>query len=156
MTGSRKTKLSPALRTGAAMWLVVWVAAFGFCSLESMVGHAESGAGHHSRQAAHHHDDATPPHEDSGHSHDSDQGDDHGNACCTSLKAVPQFANSTALTKPDFGKPLSLSFLWLAQALTLVQPEAPSLRQMREDQWVFTPEVCLGSAHRSHAPPVFA
>ena len=157
MTSSRQIKLSPALRVCAALWLLVWLAASASCSAESLFGLAESGAGHHSHRAAHHHDDVAPSHEDSGHTHDSDQGGDHQESCCTSLQTVAQFVNAPVLTKPDFGQSASLDFLWLARALTFVQPEAaPSPRRALERDWVFTHELCPGPAHLGLAPPVLA
>ena len=154
MICSRQHSLKPVLRICAALLLLVWLGATGFCSTERLFGHAESGDEHDSDQTAHHQQDATSAPVDSDHSHDSDKHDGDGHSCCTSLKAIPQFVKSALLTKPDFGKPLSLSFHWLAQALTPVQQQAPSPRQARPREWVFTPEVCLGPAFRSHAPPL--
>ena len=151
MTHSRQRKSSLALRLCALVSLLVWVAASGFCSVESLFGHAE----HHAHGAAQHEHDAAPASADSDHhSHDSDKngGDEH--SCCASLAAAVPSAEQTVLSKPDFGKLLSFNFLWLAQALTFVQPEAPILRQPPDREWVFTPEVCLGPAFRSHAPPL--
>jgi hypothetical protein len=147
MNKSRQSKSTLALRLCAAVWLLAWIAASGFCALEPVFDQAESGAHHHADQTA------APSSEDSNHSHDSDKNDGAEHSCCTSLTAAPQFASSAIFTKPDFGKSLPLSFLWLAQTLTFVQPEAPAMRQSPDRQWVFTPEVCLGPAFRSHAPP---
>jgi len=156
MSCSRQRKLNPALRACAATMVLVWLAATGFCSLDSQFGHGESGGGQHVERDAHHEDEAVPSSAESGHSHDSDKnsGDEH--SCCISLKATPQFASSTLLTKPDFGKPLSFGFLSLTQTRTFVEREAPCSRQPPERKWVFTLEVCLGPAFRSHAPPLLS
>jgi hypothetical protein len=151
MTNSRKRKSSLALRLCAVVSLLVWVAASGFCSVESLIGHAE----HHAHGAAQHEHDAAPASADSDHhSHDSDKNDSDEHSCCASFAAAVPSAQQTVLTKPDFGKLLAFNFLWLAQALTFVQPEAPISRQPPDREWVFTPEVCLGPAFRSHAPPL--
>ncbi len=149
MTHSRQRKTSLAFRLCAVVSLLVWVAASGFCSVESLFGPAE----HHAHGAAQHEHDAAPASADSDHhSHDSDKsGDEH--SCCASLAAAVPSAQQTVLAKPDFGKLVSLSYLWLAQALAVVQPEAPISRQAQHREFIFTPEVCLGPAFRSHAPP---
>lgn len=137
------------LRACAALLLLAWVAASGFCSLELGIGHAEDAAPPHSHDSSQHHGDdaAADP-------HDSDKDGDHSDACCTSLKAAPQFVSSAVFSKPDFGNALSLTFLWIARQLTLVQPEAAALRQPRAPERVFTPEVYLGPALHSLAPPL--
>lgn len=153
MTHSRQRKSSLALRLCAVVSLLVWIAASGFCSVESLFGHAE----HHAHGAAQHEHDTAPASADSDHhSHDSGKHDGDEHSCCASLIATSPSVNSIVLTKPDFGKLLPLGSFWLTQVLTFVQPEAPISRQARHREWVFTPEVSLGPAFRSHAPPVSA
>jgi hypothetical protein len=48
-----------------------------------------------------------------------------------------------------------LCVLFEAHHLSLLAPQALPARQTKRREWVFTPEVCLGPAFRSHAPPVF-
>ena len=139
MICSQQHRLKTVLRICAALMLLVWVAASGFCSVEHLLGHAES--------------DAAPTSANTSHSHDSDKHDDGDHTCCDSLKATPQLGGSIVLNHPDFGKLLSADFLSLALTLTFVQPEAPVLRQPPSREWVFTPKVYLGPAHRSLAPP---
>lgn len=149
MTCSQQRRLKPVLRICAVLSLLVWIAASGFCSVESLLGHSD----HDSNTAAHHEHDVASAADADHHSHDSDKngGDEH--SCCSSLTVAAPSANPTVLTKPDFGKLPALNFLWLAQALTFVHPEAPVLRQPPSRERVFTPKVYLGPAHRSHAPP---
>ena len=151
---SRRTILSPLLRWVAGATLLVWIAASGFCSVEHFFGNAESSAEHNSDKAAHHQNDAAPSSANADHSHDSDKHDGDEKSCCSSLTATPQSGGFVSLAKPDFGKLLSLDVIWLARTLTFVQPDAPSPRQARPREWVFTPEVFLGPAFRSHAPPL--
>lgn len=154
MNQSRQSKSPLALRLCAAMWLLAWIAASGFCALEPVFDRAESGAHHHSDPSASHQHAAAPSSEDSNHSHDSDTNGGAEHSCCTSLTAAPQFASSAVFTKPDFGKSLPLNFLWLARSLAFVQPEAPALRQPQPPDRLFTPEVYLGPALHSLAPPL--
>lgn len=149
MKHSRQRKSSLAFRLCAVVSLLVWVAASGFCSVESLIG-----ADHHADGAAQHDHDVAASADSDHHSPDSDKKDGDEHSCCSSLTAAAPSASQTILTKPDFGKLLSPNFLWLAQTLAFVQPEAPILRQPPDRQWVFTPEVYLGPAFRSHAPPL--
>jgi len=153
MICSQQRTLNPMLRICAALMLLVWIAASGFCSAEPLFAHAKSGE-QESDKTAHHQNEAVPSSTDSGHSHDSDKHDDGEHSCCDSLKATPQFASSGISTKPDFGKLFALAPLWLIQALTFVQPEVSVPRQPPDREWVFTPKMCLGPALRSHAPPL--
>jgi hypothetical protein len=148
MTHSRQSKSSLALRLGAVVSLLVWVAASSFCLVESLIG-----ADHHAAGAAQHGHDVAASADSDHHSHDSDKKDGDEHACCSTLTAAAPSAHQTVLPKPDFGKPLSFNLLWLSQALTFVHPEAPISRQPPDREWVFTPEVCLGPAFRSNAPP---
>ena len=155
MIRSQQRRLKPMLRICAAFMLSVWVAAsgFGFCSAEPLSAHAKSGE-QKSDATAHHHDKAAASADSDHHSHDSDKNSDDEHACCSSLTAAAPSAHQTVLTKPDFGKQLSFNLLWLSQTLTFVQPEAPISRQAQHREFIFTPEVCLGPAFRSHAPPL--
>lgn len=157
MTRSRQHRLNPLLRIGAALLLLVWLAATGLCSAEHLISHTESAGAHDPGSAVDHHD-AAPSDADSGHSHDSDKHDGDRHSCCDSPKILPQSAQSSLLAKPDFGKAFSVTAILLAQELTHVQANtaALSVRHAAERNWAFTPEVCLGPAFRSHAPPVFA
>lgn len=149
MANSRQSKLRPALRLYAALSVLVWLSAMSYCSLESFIGHAEA-EDHHAGQVANHAADA---HQESGHSHDSDKNGNSQESCCDSLNATPQHGNSLVLLKPDLGKLPSLCFLSMATALTLDAPELTPPRQAQHPVWIFTPEVCLGPAFRSLAPP---
>lgn len=151
MANSRQPRPRPALRLFAAFCILVWLSAVSYCSLESFVGHPQAGDHYASQTATH---AVAESHSDSDHSHDSDKNGHGQETCCDSLKATLPHGNSLVLLKPDLGKLPSLSFLWLAQALTLNAPETMPLRQAQHREWVFTPEVCLGPAFRSHAPPL--
>lgn len=150
MTHSRQRKPSLALRLCAVVSLLVWVAASGFCSVESLIV-----ADHHADSAAQHDHDAAPASADSDHhSHDSDKNGSDEHSCCDTLKATPQLESSIGIKHPDFNKLFLTDFLALAKMLVVSQPETSIFRQPPDREWVFTPEVCLGPAFRSQAPPV--
>ncbi len=139
------------MRLFAALSVLIWLSATSYCSLESFVGHGEA-KDHHVGQVANHAADES--HEDADHPHDSDKNGHDQESCCDSLQTTPQYGSSLVLLKPDLGKLPSLSFLWLARTLTLDAPEPTPPRQAQHADWIFTPEVCLGPAFRSHAPPL--
>lgn len=167
----RQPKLSPALRVIAASCIGLWLLTSSYCSFEHLLGD-----GHHQAEA-----DAseTIAHQDGEHSqeaeaaehadgeanssHDSDQcppdshphngGDD---ACCASLIASALIATPSVISGPDL-KPLNLfCTAFQARDPMLAAAEDKLERQAKDFDWVFTPEVCLGPAHRSHAPPALA
>ena len=153
MTSTGQPKLKTSLRLWALLWLVAWISASGFCSAEGLFGHTHNGKGHRHPEKSDHHHAAVPADDASGHSHDSKNDCDGSDSCCSTLKAVPQAASSLSLQIPDSAKIAPSHFVLLAHAVTFVEPESRFLRQANEREWVFTPEVCFGPAHRSHAPP---
>lgn len=141
-------------RAGAVVALLVWITASGYCASEFVLPQlASSGHQHHHGDAGGHtHEVATPAHEHDDHSHDSDPHGEHAHSCCSSLSAaVAQISSPFQFVKSDFGLLYTLTVRSLTQAGT--QPELPLLRQARTRGWVFTPEVSLGPALRSLAPP---
>ena len=143
MTSSR-TKLSPLLRSLAAVMLLLWVAAVTACSTKCLCADSDS---EHMEQSA-------MANSQSHDSHGSDKDCDHDDSFCTSLHSLTPVSTATVLDKPDFGLAFTLDFLSTAQLLTVAQTETSISRQPRTREWVFTPEVSLGAAFRSHAPPV--
>ena len=147
---SRPTSLSPLLRSLAAVTLVVWLAAQMLCTAHCNFGlchgEAEHAACHDSAQPQAHHD-----HEDSpAPAHD----DSSTTAACLTLESALVGDSVPAMIPPELHLLYSLAPVVLALNATATEPAAPSLRRARRDNWVLTPEVSLGPAHRSHAPPV--
>ena len=138
-------KLSPFLRMVAAGMLLIWLAAVIACSTECQGEdfHAESS---HMDQTV-----AT-----SSQSHDSDNHDGHDDSLCISLHSTCPVSPSSVLTKPDSQLVLTLHFFSTSQLVALTQPETLIARQPPDPNQVFTPEVCLGPAFRSLAPPSLA
>jgi hypothetical protein len=144
----KQTTLNPMVRLLAAGAVLVWLGASGFCTLETLIGHPQEAvdAGHVVEQAASAHHDAAPP-------QDSDRHDGHERSCCSSLQAAESALHSVILEKPDFGQINALLPGWSTPLFTLSERQETFSRETPERKWVFTPEVCLGPAFRSHAPP---
>ena len=172
----RQPKRPLALRVIAAGCVVLWLVGVSACSLDSLfccdshpdtaVAHAgqedsckskisgtedarEANALHSDTAGIHHSDDAEA------HSHGSDKHDGKECSCCSNLKAVVQIAKPVVFAKPAFHPIPFLGVLLETRAASLALSEIPPNRQAKPRDWVFTPEVCLDPAHRSHAPPSF-
>ena len=141
---SRRTTLNPLLRWLAAATLVCWLGALALCSAECFEGDSDHHAGEKEIASSHSDNDSTP---------DSDNHSHHDDSACASLKTLVPTAHNDLLPKPDFGFCV-LSFISLPQALDVAYSEAPISRQPPDREFVFTPELCLGPAFRSLAPPV--
>jgi hypothetical protein len=149
---SRQTTFSPLLRFFAAGALLVWVAAqvlcFAHCNFGVGHGDSEQPSCHASTPSQAHHEDgdsSSPVHHDS-----------YPNAACSTLKSALVGSGSGALVHPDFHLLYTLAPVALMLDMTAAEPTSPSSsRQAKNRDWVFTPEVSLGPAHRSHAPPPF-
>jgi hypothetical protein len=140
---SSSSKLSPILRFVAAGMLLVWVAAVTACSTECSDSHADSADMTHAVAA-------------NRQSHDSDNHHDHDDSLCISLHSFCPATARAVLTKPDFGLAFTLDFISTAHLAALAQTETSVSRQPPDCNRVFTPEVCLGPAFHSLAPPVLA
>jgi hypothetical protein len=163
MNASRQPKLRMSLRIWAVVSLLAWLGASVFCAGDALLGHPHGdGEGGHATAAGqprlHHAGTAlTDSAASHSHSHDSDKSDgDDGHdedSCCSTLKCVPQAAGSFILSTLDFAKFAYFHFAFLSQTPALSEPENGPPRQASPRNWVFTPEVCLGPAFRSLAPP---
>ena len=145
MTHMKQHRLKPMLRIWAALSLLVWLAATGFCLTECAGedSHSESAQMEQAAQSG-------------SQSHDSDKHDSHDDSLCVSLHSVCPVSPNSILVKPDFSLAFTLNFLSTAHLETVAQAETFIFRQPPDRQFVFTPEVCLGAAFRSLAPPVLA
>lgn len=167
----RQTKLPLALRIIAAGCVVLWLAGVSACSLEALLccdSHDSETAAHedheHSQDTKdavagtnHEHDaDAHHSQDAEGHSHDSHKHESKKGSCCSTLKAVVPSANPVVFGKLAFHPIPFLCLLPETHAASLALSENPPNRQAKARDWVFTPEVCLGPAHRSLAPPSLA
>jgi hypothetical protein len=138
---SRRTTLKPFLRFVAAGMLMVWIAAVTACSTECLGENSHSESTHIGQVAA------------DNQSHDSNKQDSHDDSLCASLHSVCPTSPSLGFAKPDFGLAFTLDFISTAQLVTLAQPKASVSSQPPDDELIFTPEVSLGAAFYSLAPP---
>jgi hypothetical protein len=163
---SRQTKPQLALRVIAAGCILLWLSANSYCSVEHFFesGEHTHGDGHDAGIAvanAHTaaepmpqgHGDVAKSQDGNENGQDSDHHDDQDGFCCSTLHATAQTPQQ-ALAAPAFHTIAFLCALLNAPELVSATPEARFDRHARSREWVFTPEVCLGPAFRSHAPPV--
>jgi len=164
----RVAKLPLISRIIAAGCIAIWVASVSACDLEALFccdSHGREADAHADLERLHdtEHAGTNDPHdadahhsgEADGHSHDSPVPGGKGGSCCSSLKAVAQTSTSVALGKPAL-QPISFLCEPIElHALSLTLLEGPQNRHALSCDRVFTPEVCLGSAFHSSAPPVF-
>lgn len=151
----------------AVLCALVWLFAVNLCNAKYLVGCCSSGDHDHKEHAEAHQDhDVAAPHEhlpdaEDEHSHDGEEHSDdshpHDNGegnCCSTLHAI--LGNTETLVKlspPTFAIP-SLWAITDAHTPSFASSE-PLKRQAKHREWTFTPEVCLGPAFHSHAPPLF-
>ena len=145
---SRQTTLRPLFRCFAAVTLLFWIGAQVLCQAHCTPAacHDESGtAGCHETTTpnSHHGDEHTPAHQDSS-----------ADASCEILKSALSGNAVSPLIIPEFSILYTLAPTALALDVTGIKPEALFSRDARLRGWVFTPEVFLGPAFRSHAPPL--
>ncbi len=165
----RQAKLPVSRRILAVGCIAIWVAGVSACDLEALfccdshgseaVAHADQEHSHDTEHAgtndphdavAHHSDDAD------GHSHDSPMPDSKEGSCCSSLRAVAQTSASVAFGKPALQ---AISFLCVpieVHTISLALLEGHPNRHAISCDQVIMPEVCLGPAFQSNAPPALA
>ena len=143
----RQSTLSPLLRSLAVFALAGFVAAQALCFV-----HCHFGGGHggKTQPSCHGSSQARASHAD----HDSPTPfTPPATTTCATLKTMLAGADAPTLVTPELH---ALYFLApIARFLDTTQPEREAFisRQARPRDWVFTPEVCLGPAFHSLAPP---
>lgn len=175
----RQPKLPLVSRIISAGCVVLWLAGVSACNLEALfccdshdgdaVEHADYKRSHNTRDAvagtnhehaagadhshnaeAHHSKNAEGQAPDS-HKHESKEG-----SCCSTLKAVVPTANPIIFSKLAFHPIPLFGVLLETHAASPAPSENPPNRRAKPREWVLTPKVCLGPAHRSIAPPSLA
>lgn len=144
MGRSWQNKLPLTTRLCAVLALVIWIAASGFCSIEQLISHHHGGESQmaDSRQHGGHH------------SHNSHKEKDGKEVCCESLVTV--LPSSIEFSFPRLAYPNFASLDFFAPCPSEnAQRQLHILRQPPERKLTFTPELCLGPALRSLAPPSF-
>lgn len=148
-------QMSRVFRLMAAIALVGWLGATTFCTLagsgfliaqsvgSTKVACAEAG------KCAKHCDKESP-------SSPSKPACPPGNNICSVIKTALLGGPAAELIPPTVSVLYTLPLVALALGSQLDQPTTSVFRQARLRDWVFTPEVYLGPAFRSHAPPSLA
>jgi hypothetical protein len=143
---SHQTKRSPLFRSFAGVAVLVWIAAqvlcFVHCNFGGGHGNGKRASCHAPALSQEHHDAPGPTHDDSS-----------PTAACLTLKSA-LLGGSLALNAPELPVLYTLAPIAFALKIATTEPAASFSRQTWRRDWVFTPEVCLGPAHRNHAPPL--
>jgi hypothetical protein len=143
---SRRTALTPLLRSLAMATLLCWLGAFVLCATECSDGDSNHQAGQMKMAASNPANGSMP---------DSDNHSKHDDSACQTLKTFAPTTSQLVLAKPDFGFCI-LSFVLPLQTVTVVQAETSGSRQPPDPERLLTPLVYLGAASRSLAPPTLA
>jgi len=135
---------SPFLRFVAAVTLLVWLTAPAFCSHACTVRAPVSGQ-----------EENVPPCHRAAHQK-STPAQNAQCACsfCDSIRKVTEPQANKTVSPPNLLPLWTLSPLLGWQISALPDPGSSVFREAIFRDWVFTPEVCLGPAFRSLAPPV--
>jgi hypothetical protein len=117
----------------------------------------------HSPDAEHHHDaevhqHATASHHDDGKApqgHCGRNGCEEQCRCSATIQGFVQTPPVFIIPNPISQPVLNISLSCAAREHVFAVPPSETLRRAKPRDWVFTPVVCLGPAHRSLAPPAF-
>ncbi len=145
-----QTTLCLIFRSLAALTLMVFVVAQATCFAHCHLG---SGHGEKAQPSCHSSPQATAPH---------DRNDNHdgpplsppaATTICSTLKTMLAAGDALTLVAPRLYTVYLLTPISLVLDAPATQMELPFSRQAGRGDWIFTPEVCLGSALHSLAPP---
>ncbi|HZM05501.1 MAG TPA: hypothetical protein VFC44_21075 [Candidatus Saccharimonadales bacterium] len=142
----------PLFRCFAAATLLTWIGAQALCQAHCLTEgcHDEGGdASCHSVKVASSH------HGNEDHGSQPCDDDRCAGASCQILKSALIGHGTLPLVTPQLSLLHIVAPFMLMLDATEIEPVAFFSRQASPRKWVFTPEVCLGPALRSHAPPAF-
>jgi hypothetical protein len=142
--------LSPLLRWFAAVTLVTWLGAQALCQAHCLFEDCHDETGGTSCHAiatatSHHgddHDASQPGHED-----------DSADSCCLTIKSALSGNSVFSLVIPEFSVLYAPIPITSPLGATTIEPVVSFSCQAQLRDWTFTPELRLGPAFRSHAPP---
>jgi hypothetical protein len=137
------------MRLMAVVSLVLWLAASGICSVECAGGFQHCAGGAHS--CCHCQSVST-----TGQSRGSEPPHSHDSSICISLHSLYAPAASVPVTRPDAAPAFVLHFISTADLAEVAAAKVPASRQLQPADPLFRPEVSLGAASRSHAPPALS
>ena len=147
---SCQTTLKPLLRSLGALTLAVFVVAQWMCFV-----HCHSGDGHgdaNAEKPSCHSTAATQSHHDK----DGSSPKPSPMGSCATLQNLLASNGALTLAVPEFAPLYSLTSFALALDATAIEPTALISRQPRPREWALTPEVYLGPAIHSLAPPLLS
>jgi len=127
----------------------VWIAAQALCFAHCNFGFAHGGS---AQPACHAATPSSACHDDGADSAPNKR-DSAASTTCSTLKSALVGGGATALVQPDAHLLYTLAPVALMLDVTAIEPSSVSSRQARPRDWVFTPEVYLGPALHSLAPP---
>lgn len=145
---SRQTKLRPLLRWCGVLTLLAWLGAQALCQAHCLFGACPDetdGTSFHATAASssHHGDEPASNHKE--------HGDD---ASCATLKSALSGNTTPLLIAPELSLIYTLAPIAFTFDATTIKLAASFSRQIDRQNSLFTPEVCLGSALHSLAPPL--
>lgn len=144
--GFRQTTWSPLLRSFAAVSLVAFLAAQTLCFIHCNLGGARGESALPSCHVA----------ASSGACHDKGNSSSQGpttTTTCFTLQNLVISGDAPTLVVPEFSVLCLPAPFTLALDVSSTELAASFSRQANHGDWVFTPEVSLGPAFRSLAPP---
>ena len=179
---SQQPKVSALLRIFAGTFALLWLVGIAVCGMGCVCNCAGLGgacttpaspvhehaavSAHqqgHSAETEHHHDaeahqHATASHHDDGEApqgHCGKNGCEDQCRCSATIQALITTMTPVVIPKPVSQPVLNISLLCAALQHVFAAPPSETLRRAKPRNWVFTPEVCLGPALHSLAPPAF-
>ena len=141
--------MRPVFRWLAAVTLFVWLGAQALCQTQCLFGECHS----ESTRADHHTTEVASAHHTGEHAPQPDNPQDDTEAACLTLKSALTSGGTPTLVAPHFPVLYTLAALAAELDVADIELAASFSREARLREWVFTTEVSLGPAFRSHAPP---
>jgi len=136
------------MRLMAVVSLLLWLAASGICSVECAGGFQHCAGAHSCCHCQSFTGTGQPRGSEPQHSHD--------NSICISLHSLYAPAASMSVTRPDAAPVFVLNSISMADLAQVTAGEVLASRQLKSADPLFRPEVSLGAASRSHAPPALS
>ncbi|MDB6111271.1 MAG: hypothetical protein JWR69_3021 [Pedosphaera sp.] len=146
MTLNRPKQTKPGFRVLAAVCLLVWVSAVTLCSAHCAFGFGAEPKGHSSVHGAtasccHHGNKA------------SSTPGSSASSSCLAFKSALSGGKALAVVQPQLHFAYALAAVIIIDGTDSAQTLAPPSRQGQPNNWIATPEVYLGAATFSLAPP---
>jgi hypothetical protein len=149
LMGSCQTTLKPLLRNFAALTLTVFVVAEALCFVHC---HFRGGHGDAEQRSCHSTAATQSNHNDDGPSSSKSP----AKGSCSTLQNLLVNNDALIVVVPEFPALYFLTPLAFALDTTEIEPASLRLRHARLREWALTPEVYLGPAIHSLAPPLLS